>query len=179
MNSFSFTDGNPITLADVLANRDRRFLTQQRLNEQYRLPLISLTMIVPGNIKNSSGSRLLFSFAKAAIIDISHQHKWKIVDEVFNTSECGSEQIWVVDDNAHIIKQVCVSIEEQHPLGRFWDIDVFTPEMLSLSRTGIPRKCLLCDSDAHSCTHSRRHPLYQLLEYIQNCVSDFCNIEKM
>ncbi|VTM50676.1 phosphoribosyl-dephospho-CoA transferase [Klebsiella pneumoniae] len=55
---------------------------------------------------------------------------------------------------------VQVRLEQSHPLGRLWDIDVICPQNGLVGRQSLgesQRRCLLCDEPAHACARSRRH----------------------
>ena len=61
-----------------------------------------------------------------------------------------------------------IELEDHHPLGRLWDLDVLAPEQGQLSRQdlGFPaRQCLVCDEPAHACARSRRHPLARIAHH--------------
>ena len=57
-------------------------------------------------------------------------------------------------------KLMCSTLEQSHPLGRLWDIDVICPQNGLVGRQSLgesQRRCLLCDEPAHACARSRRH----------------------
>lgn len=76
------------------------------------------------------------------------------------------------------IKKAAVSVEEGSALGRLFDMDVLIPGenfpcSISRSRLGAaPRRCLLCEEDAKACARSRAHTMDQLLEKINEILSD-------
>ena len=60
------------------------------------------------------------------------------------------------------LKRLAVDIEESHPLGRLFDIDVFGDHPTAVGREALglaPRRCLVCDRPAHECVRSKRHSL--------------------
>lgn len=82
-------------------------------------------------------------------------------------------------DAASFIKKLTVQIEETHPFGRLYDIDVYGMDGKGISRQelGLPvRKCLICDKDAKICGRSRSHSVEELqqkvYEIIQNVSAD-------
>ena len=76
------------------------------------------------------------------------------------------------------IKKAAVSVEEGSALGRLFDMDVLIPgenfpHSISRSQLGAaPRRCLLCEEDAKACARSRAHTMDQLLEKINEILSD-------
>ncbi len=72
----------------------------------------------------------------------------------------GPEALWCVAHPASEIKAMCSTLEQSHPLGRLWDIDVICPQNGLVGRQSLgesQRRCLLCDEPAHACARSRRH----------------------
>ena len=89
--------------------------------------------------------------------------------------ESGPEAIYSLDVDPQVLKLSAIDLEEQHPIGRLWDLDVIAPGGAGLSRRGLgkpPRTCLLCNRPAHECGRSRRHPLPELLKAIRQIVHD-------
>jgi holo-ACP synthase len=93
----------------------------------------------------------------------------------------GIEALYVVDTDAVPLKLAVCELEQSHPLGRLWDMDVFCPAHGRLSRRGLgfpPRRCLICGEPAHACARAQRHPLAELLAAIQETVDgySFCPV---
>ena len=88
----------------------------------------------------------------------------------------GPEALYVVEAHARELKQALVALEESHPLGRLWDIDVIDPDAGPVARAslGLPaRRCLVCEEPAHACARSRRHPLDEVLQFIEEKVDAY------
>ncbi len=172
----SLTDGNKITLAQILSARDTRQQRQQLWLEQYGCTLISLTMVIPGDIKNSSGAHFLCQTALQVInTTLCHTGKKVIAQQCFS-SDAGLEALFAIEAKAEPIKHLCINIEQTHPLGRYWDIDVICPKQGILSRkhSDIPeRKCFICDHHAHICVRSQAHELSELIRAIEEKINAF------
>lgn len=104
----------------------------------------------------------------------------KIVDE-----PTGSEALLVLNADPAEIKRKTVTMEDGHPLGRLFDMDVLDADGLSLSRTDLDaaqRTCLICGRSAKVCGRSRAHSLEQLRNrigqlldgYFKNKFADDC-----
>ena len=66
------------------------------------------------------------------------------------------------------VKRAAVALEDSHPLGRLFDLDVIGPDgPLSRTEIGAPeRRCLLCDRPARLCMRGHRHSYQELLAAI-------------
>ncbi len=169
-------DTRPVTLQEVLDCKERRVQLQQQLLAQFRLPVVSLTMVTPGAIKNTETSRFLFQAALGALKDLSKKSQWRIVEGVETICVTGAEAVFAVDAVAGNLKPALVEIEDTHPLGRLWDFDVIDQpyEPLSRSHFGLSsRKCLMCDEPAFACGRSRRHAVEELIATIEDKVRAF------
>jgi len=85
----------------------------------------------------------------------------------------GPEALYVIEADAGLLKSASVELEEQHPLGRLWDLDVIAPGPRTLSRKDFgysARRCLACERPAFECGRSRRHPLHELWTTIEKIV---------
>ena len=91
-------------------------------------------------------------------------------------SDSGPEAIYVVDVKPRLLKSATVELEDQHPLGRLWDLEVVAPGQRVLSRKllGLPeRRCLVCERPASECGRARRHSLPELLDVMQRIVKRY------
>lgn len=73
-------------------------------------------------------------------------------------------------------KKQLIILEDEHPLGRFIDLDVFKNSLVSLSRHDLGlgfRKCFLCDKDAIICIRTKKHSVEKILEHVQDVVIHF------
>lgn len=74
------------------------------------------------------------------------------------------------------VKKICIDIEDNSPLGRYVDIDVYYNSLISVSRSDlghVGRKCYLCDDLAHICARSRKHSSSELIKKMENDVLDY------
>lgn len=71
-----------------------------------------------------------------------------------------------------------VMIEETHPFGRLFDLDVLWMEgndLKSISRTELglnTRRCFICNRDAKDCGRSRRHTIEEMQHTISNIIQE-------
>lgn len=166
----SLTQGPIVSLSQVLDARETRAARQRGLLEKYARPIISLTLVIPGEIKDSPGARFLLDTALDTVIQHCHDAKWSVLSCEVIQSASGAEALLVVDASASALKQMMLEQEETHPLGRLWDGDVICPQSGAISRRMLniaPRRCLLCDEAAHACARSRRHALSALIAVME------------
>ncbi|OSN07632.1 citrate lyase holo-[acyl-carrier protein] synthase [Lonsdalea iberica] len=170
MNNVTAPSPATVTLERLLAAKERRAARQQALLARHHAPLVSLTLVTPGPIKDSPLYRRAMEEAVAAFDALSRQQGWQVAEHQLHWLETGAEGFWVVGGDALAIKRATVILEDTHPLGRLWDFDVFCPQSGALNRAGLDRagrRCLLCDEPAHACARSRRHPLSDVLTRIE------------
>ena len=73
-------------------------------------------------------------------------------------------------------KRVAVAIEDTHPLGRLFDIDVIDKQGIPVSRDrvgGQPRRCLVCDHEARYCMRMRWHTQEEIWARIRQMTDDY------
>ena len=73
-------------------------------------------------------------------------------------------------------KRVAVEIEDTHPLGRLFDIDVIDKQGIPVSRDrvgGQPRRCLVCDHEARYCMRMRWHTQEEIWARIRQMTDDY------
>ena len=170
------SNGHPVTLEVMLHARDSRAVRQRQALDCYRLPLISFSLVAPGAVKNSPVWQRVAEYALREIAAICQQMEWVSAWETRTDAPSGPEWMAAVCAPAKALKRQLVMLEQQHPLGRLWDIDVIDSDGRSLSRheLGLPaRQCLICQQDAHVCARGRVHYLDLLLDEIARRIDNY------
>jgi len=166
-----------VMLKEILEAREKRARTQRELINMYKTTLVSFTLNIPGQQKNSS------LFTKAHEIGIRlleeelRNQNINIVHKTVNNTAAGAEALLNIEVDPMHLKKITVSIEEKNELGRLFDFDVFTTNVEPISRRkiGLPeRKCLLCYDNAKVCGRSRKHSIDSLLNKIYQIIN-ICN----
>ncbi|WP_127958430.1 citrate lyase holo-[acyl-carrier protein] synthase [Serratia microhaemolytica] len=158
-----------VTLPELLASRDNRQQRQQAWLAHYAAPLLVLTLVVPGAVKDSQLTRQIFNRGWRAVQRMSVQQGWHCHQQQTLALPTGCEGYLSLQADAWQIKRAAVALEQQQAVGRLWDIDVLTPEgqIISRSDIGLPeRRCLLCDRPAKQCARQRTHSNEQLVSEI-------------
>lgn len=157
--------GPEVGLKDVLSSRDRRVRVRAETLARLGRPTITLTLVMPGPVKHCLFSRQIAAEARNRLgATLSAQD---LAYEVVLSTDLptGPETLISVASCARSLKVAMVALEDSHPLGRLWDLDVHDTDGSSLSRRDIghpPRPCLVCGAVAHGCTRSRAHSLQSL-----------------
>lgn len=156
-----------VTLEEMLAFRDKKVSKLEELRRQYPEKLIvTLGMNIPGPYK--TGDKIFHAFLAGtkSIHTMLSEHKLPVLEEISVKEHAGYLEYYVVDaKEALTLKGYMIEIEEKHPYGRLFDIDVYREDGFGISRSegGFPhRRCLLCENDAKECGRSRRHSLEEL-----------------
>lgn len=168
--------GSKVTLTEVLDSREARANRQKAWKEFHALPLVSFTINMVGEVKQNAASQTAFAQGYRAIMDVCRVEDISIVElETFALST-GNELLLAAGTvTPEQLKRAMVSIEEEHPLGRLFDIDVLDGDGIAMSRDalGMPRRrCLVCDNEAKVCARSRAHSLDDLQAKMSEMIND-------
>lgn len=163
-----------ITLDQLLTSKEQRSKRQLELIAQYPAStLVCLTVIMPGNIKRNFHSLIV---AQAAMTAMVNAFSSSIVNLEARDLVTGYEAYLTTSLTQREAKQLACEIEDEHPLGRLFDIDVITPTGEPIARTSIgcePRKCLMCDNEARFCMRNHTHTQEELHNRIAELIEDY------
>ena len=153
---------NRASLQEVLENRERRAAAQLQMLEAYSRPLISFTMNIPGPVKNGERIRGCFLEGVNVLEKELESAGMKIVCRKELCAVTGNELLCAVDtQDAARVKEICLNIEEHHPAGRLFDLDVIGTDGKKLERR-VPRCCIVCGKPGKECASRRLHSLGEL-----------------
>lgn len=163
-----------ITLDMLLESREKRWqLQRQLIQDNPGLTLVCLTVIMPGNVKRNAQSLVVAHAAVEAIQEAFGQSiQWQREQDL----STGYEGYYLVDMSMIACKRLACEIEDNHPLGRLFDIDVINTHVEPVSRSVIGRegrKCLLCDQDARYCMRNHTHSRDELQQKIQQMIEAY------
>ena len=155
-----------ITLDALLQSRDNRQQLQQQLLQQHPDgTLVCLTVVMPGSVKRNLYSVVTAQAALTALLDRLGEHV-----------QATRARDLVTDLPALEAKRVTCDIEDSHPLGRLFDIDVMGADGMPISRQevgGEPRRCLLCEHESRWCMRNHSHSQEELMSHIEKLVNDY------
>jgi len=166
--------GPAATLDEILDSRSRRAERQRERVERGCRCLVSFTMNIPGAVKQFPLSSFGFRSGLEALRRSlpSESLQWESVLE----ERTGSEGLFQLDADPWEVKRCTVRLEELHPLGRLFDLDVLdgTGGVISRSRLALPpRPCLLCGENAKICARSRTHSMEALRLRVAQLLDDY------
>ena len=148
-----------VSLLDILAARETRARQQQELLAQHRVPVICFTMNIAGPVKLSPLIRRGFYAGLEQLRRQLPQQQLRF--QQAQELRTGCEAIFAVDAPAQELKQLCTEIEQTHPLGRLFDMDVIDTDGIKLERQS-QRGCIVCGAPGRFCAASRAHSVEQL-----------------
>ena len=148
-----------VSLHNILNAREVRFRRQQSLLSEYRAPLLCFTMNIAGPVKTSPLIERGFRIG-LELLD-SRFPQEKILFREIRVLPTGCEAYYVISAPALALKTLCSDIEETHPLGRLFDMDVIDADGTKLERK-TERSCMVCGAAGRFCAASRAHSVEQL-----------------
>jgi len=159
-----------VSLEQLLVAREERAGRQAAALAHFDRPLVSLTIVMPGPVKDGALPRRVLAQALHALEGSLRGRRWRVLSRQVLWRNTGPEALYVVDADAGLLKSAALELEDQHPWGRLWDLDVIAPGPRILSRKDLgfaARRCLVCERPAVECGRSRRHPPEELLGAIR------------
>lgn len=163
-----------VTLLQMLAAKENRSQYQKYLLKKYCKTLISFTLNIPGEKKQGSLYRKLHDEGMREIA--AAVKKENISFRQVRHLPTGSEGFAIVKEDHLTVKILACSLEEEHPLGRLFDIDVFTCDGKLISRASLgldKRQCILCGEDAAVCGRLQHHTYKELVEQVKKQTKNF------
>lgn len=136
--------------------------------------VISFKLNIPGRDKNNELFEKIFLEGWNVITD---KTKIENIFAKYISLPAGMEGFQAVNINPLLLKKLMIQIEENHPLGRIFDIDVInnSGEIVKRSELGFePRKCFICNENAFICARNAVHPLEELLNKIIKLYDNYC-----
>ncbi|BBB90632.1 MAG TPA: triphosphoribosyl-dephospho-CoA synthase CitG [Methylomusa anaerophila] len=149
-----------VTLEAILAAKEARQSRQAVFRKQHPQTMVSITINMPGPVKDTPVIRQLADYAGQEL-----KKKLNIIADERIYLFTGPEILLAVAEDAHHVKRICMSLEEQQSFGRLLDLDVFSAGGGRLSRqdNGQARGCLVCGDPAVVCRREGRHQLAGVL----------------
>lgn len=174
MNIFKI--GEPVTILDVLIDKDRRVELQNRLVlENKTWTIIGAKLNIPGPIKNNL---VIEKFFKRELINFEKNAPFLLtLKEDWLEKKTGPEYFYLAMDKPINVKKYCIKFEQTNQATRLFDLDVHYFEKgqvkdLSRNQLGISgRSCFICGSPAKECARARKHSVEQLQEEVSKLIN--------
>lgn len=149
---------------EILSAREQKASKIEFLKSDFKT-VITVKSNIPGNNKNSRFAHILVDYFMRKIPQDIYTKKW------YYDSYDGPYYLLGSNLNSKEIKSLAMDLEDNNPIGRFIDIDVFNGKN-TLSR-GKMRKCFLCDKPAFVCIKEGNHSVIELNEFVEKNVFNF------
>ena len=165
-----------VSLEALLTAKENRAARQADWLMHYQQPVISLTLVTPGEIKDNQRYRNSMGVALQMCDQLLWGHRWHVLNRQVLWLPTGPEALWCVAHQAPEIKAHCAELEQCHPLGRLWDLDIICPINGHIGRRSLGshmRRCLICDEPAHACSRSRQHPIEEVVARVGKMIDDW------
>lgn len=166
-------------MKDILNARENRWLYTNGLVDQFKLPIITITLNIPGKDKCKKEYIEVHKNITKDFIEFLNHKKLIISHFESRVEGAGPESFTIVDCNERRLKEIAVEFEENHPLGRIADIDIKGKENESWSRKDLgleERKCLVCTNPARRCIISKKHSLEEILNSIDKIICSYNDV---
>lgn len=162
-----------VSLLEVLDAREIRAAVQSELIVRYHCTLICFMVNMPGPVKYNDASVFIHAQGVKAIRDFAEKVGIRCEHEQIIVKNTGIEGYFLFDFPSIAMKEKTCEIEDHHPLGRLFDMDVFESDKKPISRNqiGLPRrKCLLCGKEGVYCSRNKTHSVLELQHKIKEMV---------
>ncbi|GAB4221655.1 MAG: triphosphoribosyl-dephospho-CoA synthase CitG [Spirochaetales bacterium] len=149
----------------MLEARDRRQRIREDLQARYQCPIVQVSPINPGPVKNSSYALQVQALAEESVQKVLREEGCAVLREEGAREEAGPWSLFVVEGEATRIKRALIRLEESHPLGRLFDLDVIDPNGFPLSRRMLgvgERRCIVCGGAVSACIRTEAHTLEEV-----------------
>lgn len=156
-----------VTLMDVMEFRELKASIQTEMRSQETDGIVvSLGMNIPGPIKSGPFIFEAFQEGKKSLEQLLQSQAGVVLQETVLEKKAGYAAIYLIQGtDRQELKKKTVQLEETHPLGRIFDIDVMAENGEPLTRETIGadrRRCLICGQDAKVCGRNRSHSVAEL-----------------
>jgi holo-ACP synthase len=161
----------------VLDARELRVRKRNELIGEYKKPVISVSLNIPGPEKGRECYEPVFTLAWDLLKERLQEEDIKIEYSIKDKTVLGYEGFIVAESDEKKIKLTGLSLEHDHPLGVLFDKDVTDSDGERLSREEFlypPRLCIVCKKEsAFLCIRGKNHTMDETLEAIHNLIGDY------
>jgi holo-ACP synthase/triphosphoribosyl-dephospho-CoA synthase len=158
-------------ITNLLDDKETRWRAAVDLAERWSKPAILGTVVMPGPDKSGRIAGMIFAELAAALDDRAADCKWLIHHREIRSGPAGPSIMLIVSEgDPRAVKAQMVELEEAHPVGRLFDLDVYDLQGRPVSRQDLgiaPRTCLICGGDVQECRRGGKHTLLELQAEIE------------
>ncbi|MBN2658753.1 MAG: citrate lyase holo-[acyl-carrier protein] synthase [Spirochaetales bacterium] len=152
--------------------RDNRRTIQSEILRRFGHSCLSYSLNIPGTVKDKPSYRSVFY---SGLSLLNNKIGTQVLFSQVRFLKTGPEAFFAIDINQIKLKKITVEIEESHPCGRLFDMDVLAEPGKPLSRQELgidSRKCFICGNPAPVCARNRSHGIEELIKKIDLIAAD-------
>ena len=129
--------GPAVSMQQILLRREQRVLEQRAMLEEAGCSsLVSFTLNIPGPVKQSPALQMVFDAGKKQLSLLLAGH---ILKKRVTCADTGSELLLALDLAPETVKSRLVQLENSHPIGRLFDMDVLNRRACRCPAPRLPR----------------------------------------
>lgn len=163
-------------IEQILQAREIKQQQIQSFIKKYHQAIV-LSINYAGDIKCNDDTLYVFDYGHKILMDTFAINVYEK-----HESYCGYYGIYYTKQNVDILKTKCIQLEDELPLGRLLDLDVYNEQGNALNRINYIstfRKCFICNNNAKTCGRNRTHSVQELESYFQLLVKKYKDISKL
>lgn len=159
-----------LTLEDMLAAKEARANRRGDLLKTNPETVISLTINMPGSVKDSPEIRAVFRDGVQKI-----ENTFLVTSSQICYEKTGPHGLFCISENPESVKEKACELEASSSWSRLWDIDVYDSQgkTVSASDRHQGRSCFLCQELSTVCMREQRHPLEEIIAAANELILDF------
>jgi len=159
-------------LIEILEDREKRFFKILNLYKKYNYPILCGKINYPGINKNTLEAEYAFNVLYSLLMNLFKDY---IIYHEVDKGYDGKSVLMVLRLDKFEAKRMSINIENEHELGRIFDIDIYEKEN-PVSRTELgfkERECIICKKSARECSRQKKHALDEVLEEINYLINRY------
>lgn len=170
------TEPRKVTLADVLADKEKRAQLQAQLRDRHDAAVVSITINMPGPVKYTIDTVNLLYHAVNELRRRIWEMQVPICEERVLHLPTGPVAVLAVAGDAAAIKAIGMAVEQATKYGRLMDVDVFDSEGRQMNRAAAgngARSCFVCLRPAVECMREQTHSLQDVMAAACSMIREF------
>ncbi len=157
---------------EILEAKESRWNFQMELLAIYHQPIISFKLNIPSWPKVSESIQQAFNLSLADFQFFLQKMNLDSKLIAQKITLLGPEAFFISSIDAKKLKQLTITFEENHKIGRLIDIDVIDITKKIVDRNK-KRTCFLCDRIAINCMREEHHNQSELRDYFDERIQDY------
>ncbi len=165
---------------DVLSAREKRVDRVRGMLRECACPVVSFTLNIPGPHKAHALAEKAFWIGQDVLFRQFRGAGIEVLRRVEIAEKTGFEGTYAVSAEAAVIKDMALRIEEEHPLGRIFDIDVAGMDGIVLRGSDAgrgERSCIVCGGPVWACARNRAHSAKELSVRAAGMIQEYLHRE--